>query len=63
MRFWVPLALGGVIVAAYVFLFLVSSLGAQDANSLSLANSVGLAAVVLGIVAAGFVLRRATPAQ
>lgn len=63
MKLWVPLALGCVVTLAYAFFYVLSSLGAQDAGSFSLANSVGLATVVFGILAAGFVLRRAAPPQ
>ncbi len=63
MKLWVPAALGCVVAAACALFYLLSAVGPQDANSLSLVNSVGLAAVVVGIVAAGFVLRRVAPPQ
>lgn len=61
MKLWVPVALGSVVALAYAFFYFLSSLGGESAGTLTFANSVGLAAVVLGILAAGFVLRRATP--
>ncbi len=61
MKLWVPVALGGVIAFAYAFFYLLSSAEAQSATSFGLANSVGLAVVFVGIIAAGFILRRASP--
>jgi hypothetical protein len=61
MRARVPAALGGVVVSAYAFFYYLSSTGSGTGNSFVLVNSIGLAAVVIGIVAAGFILRRATP--
>ena len=61
MRIWVPLALGGLIGFAYTFFYVLSAAGGGGASSFGLANSVGLAAVFVGLVAAGFLLRRATP--
>jgi hypothetical protein len=63
MRLWVPLALGGLIVLAYAFLYEISAIESQGAASLGLANSVGLAAVFVGLIAAGFILRRSSPPQ
>ncbi len=63
MKLWVPIALGGVIAFAYALFYVLSTFGAPGAGPFGLANSVGLAAVLLGIVAAGFILRRATPPQ
>ncbi|MDA4125363.1 MAG: hypothetical protein OK438_07975 [Thaumarchaeota archaeon] len=63
MKFWVPLALGSVIIVGYAFFYMISNLGAPGAGTFGLVNSVGLAAVLLGIVAAGVILRRATPPQ
>ncbi len=61
MKFWVPVVLVGVIVLAYAFFYVLSSTESQGATSFGLANSVGLAVVFVGLVAAGVILRRATP--
>jgi len=63
MKLWIPVALGGVIVLAYVFFYALSSAEAQGATSIGLANSIGLVAVFIGLIAAGLLLRRATPPQ
>ncbi|QQG49246.1 MAG: hypothetical protein HY247_02750 [archaeon] len=59
MKVWIPVALGAVITFAYVFFYFLSTVG--GATSFGLVNSVGLAAVFIGLVAAGLLLRRATP--
>ena len=63
MKLWVPLALGGMITFAYLFFYFLSSAGAEGASSFGLANSVGLVAVFIGLIAAGVLFRRATPPQ
>jgi hypothetical protein len=61
LKLWVPLALAAVIGFAYFFFYILSSLETQGTTAFTLANSVGLAVVFLGVVAAGLVLRRASP--
>jgi hypothetical protein len=61
MRLWVPITLGCVIIAAYVYFYQLTVLETQGAASIGMANLAGLLLVFLGIVAAGLILRRATP--
>jgi len=63
MKFWVPLAVGGLIAFAYVFFYFLTSMETGGASSFGLANSVGLVAVLLALIAAGIILRRARPPQ
>ena len=63
MKTWIPVAVGTVLVLAYVFFYAMSSTETQGASSLGLANSVGLIAVFVGVIAAGLLLRRASPPQ
>ena len=53
--------MGGLIVAAYVVFYMISVTESQDSTSLGVANAVGLIAVLVGLVAAGFILRRGSP--
>ncbi|HUI23760.1 MAG TPA: hypothetical protein VLY82_05145 [Nitrososphaerales archaeon] len=61
MKLWIPLAVGALIVVAYAFFYALSVTEPQGASSFSLANSVGLILVLVGVIAAGFVIRRASP--
>ena len=61
MRLWIPLSLLGIVMVAYAFFYLLSWLEQQGANSFVVVNTVGLLAVVLGVVAAVAILRRAAP--
>jgi len=61
MKLWIPVAVAAVLILAYVFFYAMSSTEAQGATSLGVANFVGLVAVVVGVVAAGLLLRRASP--
>jgi hypothetical protein len=63
MKLWVPVTLGGLIAIAYAFFYELSLAETQGAASFSLANSAGIVAVFVGLIAAGFILRRATPPQ
>ncbi len=63
MKLWIPVALGGLIVGAYAFFFVLSSAETQGASSIGLAKSVGLVAVFLGLIVAGLMARRAVPHQ
>ena len=61
MKLWVPVAVGVLIVAAYAFFYALSASEPQGSTSFSLTNSVGLVVVLVGVIAAGFVIRRASP--
>ena len=63
MKLWIPIALGGLIAIAYGFFYELTVAETQGAASFSLANSVGIVAVFVGLIAAGVILRRATPPQ
>ena len=63
VKLWIPAALGGMIVVAYAFFYALSAAESQGATSFGLANTVGLVGVVVALIAAGFILRRATPHQ
>ncbi len=61
MRLWVPVAVGGVIFLAYAFFYTLSTTETEGTTSIGIANSIGLVAVLLGLLAAGLLLRRAAP--
>lgn len=61
MKLWVPVAVGGLIVFSYAIIYEIGLAETQGASSLGIANSIGLAAVFVGLIAAGFIMRRATP--
>jgi hypothetical protein len=63
MRFWVPAAVGGLIIVAYAYLYTITITESQGATALGVANTVGLLGVFVALVAVGFILRRATPKQ
>jgi hypothetical protein len=63
MKRWIPVALGGVIVLAYTFFYALTSVETQGATSIGVANSIGLVVVLIGLVSAGLLLKRATPQQ
>ncbi len=63
LKLWVPIALAGLIAFAYGFFYFISSVESQGASSFGLANSVGLAGVFIGLIAAGLLLRRASPPE
>ena len=48
-------------VLAYALFYALNALGSQGASSVDLANSVGLVAVLVGLIAAGFIMKRASP--
>ena len=58
MRLWAPVAAATMGVVAYVFFYELSAAEAQGSSSLGLANAAGLVAVLLGLIVAGFILRR-----
>jgi hypothetical protein len=61
MKRWIPVLAVVLVVMAYVYFFFLGQAEPNGSASFNLANTVGLAVVVIGLVAAGFVLRRATP--
>jgi uncharacterized membrane protein YidH (DUF202 family) len=63
LKLWVPVAVVGLIVIALAYYYAIGATESQGASSYSLANFVGLILVVVGVVAAGLVMRRATPHQ
>jgi hypothetical protein len=63
LNLWIPAAVGGLIVIAYAFFYTLSAAESQGSTSIGLANSVGLVGVLVALIAAGFILRRATPHQ
>lgn len=61
MKAWAPVTAIALVAVAYVFFYELSATEAQDSSSLGLANAAGLLAVLLGLVVAGFILRRGRP--
>lgn len=61
LRTWIPVVVGGMIVIAYAFFYALSAAESQGAASFGIANSIGLVGVFVALIAAGFILRRATP--
>jgi uncharacterized membrane protein len=61
MKLWIPVAVAAVIVVAYTFFYTLSITEPQGATSFDLTNSVGLIVVLVGVIAAGLVIRRASP--
>ena len=63
MKLWIPIALAAVIIIAYTFFYTLSVTEPQGASSFDLTNSVGLIVVLVGVIAAGFMIRRANPSR
>ncbi|HYA55390.1 MAG TPA: hypothetical protein VED22_01195 [Nitrososphaerales archaeon] len=63
MKLWIPIAVGAVIIIAYTFFYMISATEPQGATSFDLTNSIGLIVVLVGVVAAGLVIRRASPSK
>ena len=61
MKLWLPIAAIALLAAAYVYFYELSATEAQGSTSVGLANVVGLAAVIAGLVVAGVVLKRGSP--
>jgi uncharacterized membrane protein len=61
MKLWIPIAVGVLLVVAYTFFYTLSVTEPEGAASFDLTNSVGLVVVLVGVIAAGFVIRRANP--
>lgn len=58
MKLWIPVAVCAVIVIAYAFFYALGATEPQGATSYDITNSVGLIVVIVGVVAAGLVIRR-----
>ena len=63
MKLWIPIAVGALIVLTYAFFYALSVTEPRGGTSFDLANSVGLVVVLVGVIAAGFVIRRANPSK
>ncbi|MDG6903158.1 MAG: hypothetical protein JRM80_14530 [Nitrososphaerota archaeon] len=63
MKLWIPAAVCCMIVAAYALFYALSTVESQGATSIGIANSIGLVGVLVALIGAGFILRRATPHQ
>jgi hypothetical protein len=61
VKVWIPVALGSLIAIAYAFFYALSVSESQGVASFGLANSVGIFAVFVGLIAAGIILRRVAP--
>ena len=61
VRLWIPIALVGLAVLGYAFFYLLTATETQSATSFYLTNVVGLIVVVVGVIAAGIVIRRSGP--
>ena len=58
MKLWIPIVLVGLAVLGIAFYYALGAAESQGATSFDLTNSVGLIVVVVGVIAAGFVVRR-----
>jgi len=63
LKLWIPIAVGAVIIIAYTFFYTLSVTEPQGVTSFDLTNSVGLVVVLVGVIAAGLVIRRASPSK
>jgi len=61
LKLWAPVAAVALVIVAYLFFYELSAAETQGSASLGLANAAGLFAVLLGLIAAGFILRRGAP--
>ena len=61
MKLWIPIAAVALLVVAYLFFYELALTEGQGTSSLGLANAAGMVAVLLGLVAAFFILRRGAP--
>ena len=59
MKLRVIAAFALVVVLAYVLFFALDSMGSQGSSAFGLVNVVGLTTVVVGVLAAGIIMRRA----
>jgi hypothetical protein len=58
LKLWVPAALLVVVAVALAYFYFLALGNAGKGSGLGLANVIGLAGVVVGLVAAGVVMRR-----
>ena len=63
MKLWAPLAVIGVVAAAYALFYVLSISQGAGGSSFGLVNSLGLVTVVIGLVAAMLIIKRAKPHQ
>ena len=63
MKIWLPVAGVALLVVAYAYFYELSAVEAQGSASIGLANVVGLAAVITGLIVAGMLFRRGGPAD
>jgi hypothetical protein len=63
MRLWIGVAAALLILLTLALLLTVDMMGEGTAGQLTLINTVGLAAVIIGVIAAGAVLRRSSPTE
>jgi len=61
VKLWIPVVFLGLAILAYAFFYVLTATESQGASSFYLTNMVGLAVFVIGVVAAGLVMRRAAP--
>lgn len=58
MRLWIPIAFAAITLLAYSLFYIMGSHEEQGATSFAMVNGAGLAAVLIGVLAAGIILRR-----
>lgn len=58
VKYWAAAALGSMVFVAYGLFYLIDTTEAQGATSFGIANTVGLVAVFVGLVAFGLLMRR-----
>jgi len=58
---WAPIALLAALLVAFAAVYELTSTGKGGGSSLGVVNIVGLASVVVGVAAAGIILRRSSP--
>jgi hypothetical protein len=63
VRSWIPIALIAVAVLAIILFYSLGSMEQQGSSSIGLINIIGVMTVIVGVLAAGLVLRRASPPQ
>ncbi len=63
MKAGVPVAVAVMALIAFSAIYYITTAGRHGGNELTVVNSVGLVAVFVGVVAAGLILRRASPPQ
>jgi hypothetical protein len=63
LRLWIPVAFIIFVLVALVLYNLLGAYQKQGGLTLEVVNELGLVVVVLGVVAAGIILRRASPPE